>query len=428
MARGEESTHGGFDSVPGNKVQFLLETIAEVNSTRDLEDVLTGIVTNTLALTGAERAILMLMEGGELRLRLARNSKGKTLDEDVTHSRWVPDEVARTGEPKILKNVPAEELADLSTSIINLRLLSLLCVPLRYKDEIIGVIYADSRATTQSFDESDLAIFQAMADQAAIAIENARLLEASLEKERIQHELRIAQSIQTGLLPAGHLPLEGFDIFGLSEPCDETGGDYFDYIEGRDGLEWIAIGDVTGHGVSAALLMTTARAGLRACAVAEPDMGACVAQLNDHLERDMDPGQFMTLFLAELDPANRCFQYLCAGHNPPLIVRASGEFEELQRTGLGLGIMAGSRYGVAGSVDLAPGDILFLYTDGITEARRIRGEEKEMFGMERLQGVLLESREKSAQDITKNVREAVAAWRGVTPRDDDETMVVVKAL
>jgi hypothetical protein len=204
------------------RVQRLLRTIAEVNSNRDLDSVLVSVVDRALSTTKAERAILMLVEGGKLRHRVARNYKGRDLAEDVSYSRTVPVEVARSGEARILRNTAAEDLADLGTSIISLRLLTVMCVPLRYKGRVTGVIYVDSKATSMEFQSSDLVLLNALADQAAIAIENARLLEVALQQERTQHELRIAQRIQAQLLPVGPLRAEGFDLFGISVPCDET--------------------------------------------------------------------------------------------------------------------------------------------------------------------------------------------------------------
>jgi sigma-B regulation protein RsbU (phosphoserine phosphatase) len=411
------------------RVQRLLRTIAEVNSNRDLDSVLVSVVDRALSTTKAERAILMLVEGGKLRHRVARNYKGRDLAEDVSYSRTVPVEVARSGEARILRNTAAEDLADLGTSIISLRLLTVMCVPLRYKGRVTGVIYVDSKATSMEFQSSDLVLLNALADQAAIAIENARLLEVALQQERTQHELRIAQRIQAQLLPVGPLRAEGFDLFGISVPCDETGGDYFDFLPERDGTLRVAVGDVAGHGVPAALIMSSARASLRAVSPHQPDLAVCLSNVNEHLERDLEPGQYMTMFAAELLPGSRSFRYVCAGHPPPLVVRTDGTLEWLERTGMGLGIEAGASFRCGGPVELAPGDVLFAFTDGITEASPAPegAKERDLFETDRLASLLVEIRERSAREIANGVREAIGSWRRGAPRDDDETMVVVKS-
>jgi sigma-B regulation protein RsbU (phosphoserine phosphatase) len=294
---------------------------------------------------------------------------------------------------------------------------------------VTGVIYVDSKATSMEFQSSDLVLLNALADQAAIAIENARLLEVALQQERTQHELRIAQRIQAQLLPVGPLRAEGFDLFGISVPCDETGGDYFDFLPERDGTLRVAVGDVAGHGVPAALIMSSARASLRAVSPHQPDLAVCLSNVNEHLERDLEPGQYMTMFAAELLPGSRSFRYVCAGHPPPLVVRTDGTLEWLERTGMGLGIEAGASFRCGGPVELAPGDVLFAFTDGITEASPAPegAKERDLFETDRLASLLVEIRERSAREIANGVREAIGSWRRGAPRDDDETMVVVKS-
>ena len=406
-------------------VHLLLDTIAEVSSNRDLDALLSSVADRTLQLTGAERAVIMLVESGELIWRVGRDSRGRDLSRDASYSRSVPVKVLRTGRPEILANTADENPIDLGQSIISLRLLTVMCAPLTYKGRTIGVVYVDSRATTREFTDSDLTLFTTLANQAGIAIENARLHQESLEKERIEHELRIAQDIQRNLLPRDSFPLAGYDLYGMSEPCDETGGDYFDYFPSRDGKVQIAIGDVVGHGVGAALYMATARALLRAFEHVEPEPSVVFERINDFLERDMDSGQFMTLFLCELDPAERTFRYVCAGHNPPVLFRANGTQEELSRTGIGLGIADGVSFRTEGPFALEPGDLLFMFTDGIPEARNAS---KDQFDPERMLEIVGRSRDSSAREITANVRRAVDEFRGDVPVDDDLTMVVLKVL
>jgi len=412
-------------------IDILLDTIAEVSTTIDLDELLMSVVDKTLEFTQAERGILLLFDGSDddgrplLRARVARDSLRRDLPSDTVYSRSVPEKVAREGRALCLIDAASASEASLGQSIVDLRLLTVMCVPLRVKDKTIGVLYVDSRASSREFTDSDLMLFKALSFQLAIAIENARLVNEALEAERLQQSLLLARDIQKSLLPPGELALPGFDIYGMSMSCDETGGDYFDYIRVRDGHLGLVVGDVSGHGISAALYMATARALMRAFASTEPDLARVFHALNNSLERDMGTGRFMTLFYGDLDVAEMTLRYVRAGHNEPLLYRAAtGKFEELRAPGMALGFVRDYDFLVAGPVSIEPGDILILYTDGIPEARDASGEQ---YGMERFQEVLDAWRSRPAQEIVDRVVHEVAAYTGSDVFEDDLTLIVAKA-
>ncbi|MHC4472828.1 MAG: PP2C family protein-serine/threonine phosphatase [Planctomycetota bacterium] len=406
-------------------LDILLDTIAEVNSNISLQDLLISVVDKTLAFTGAERGILMLYDdGGELSVGVARDSLRRTLPGDLTYSRSVPLKVAKEGKAVCLIDAASANEAQLGQSILDLRLLTVMCVPLKVKERTIGVLYVDSKASSREFGDSDLTLFKALSYQLAIAIENARLVTEALEKERMQQSLDIARDIQKSLFPLGGLALPGYDIYGLSRPADETGGDYFDYIRVRDNQLGLAIGDVSGHGIGAALFMATARALLRAFLLSEEELGSVFCDLNNSLERDMGTGKFMTLFYADLQLDERKLYYVKAGHNDPILYRReSNEFEELKAPGMALGFVRDYAYEVAGPVELFPGDILLLYTDGIPEARSTL---KEQFGMERMCEIVRGKRTRPASEIVEGIVREVAEFIGDNPYDDDLTLIVTK--
>lgn len=410
-------------------IDILLDTIAEVSSTIDLDALLTSIVDKTLEFTKAERGILMLFdEKGELRVRVARDSLHRTLDTaGLIYSRSVPQKVAKEGKALHMIDAASQNEASLGQSILDLKLLTIMCVPLKVMDKTIGVLYVDSRASARGeFGESDLLLFKALSYQLAIAIENARLLKEALEKERMQQELLIARDIQENLLPPAKLSLPGYDVYGFSRPCDETGGDYFDYVRTREGKLGLAIGDVSGHGIGAALFMATARALLRAFLSTGSDLGRVIGDLNNALERDMGAGKFMTLFYGEIDLAERMLRFVKAGHNEPVIYRAGKDaFEEIDAPGMALGFLRDFEYEVAGPVSLETGDVLLLYTDGIPEARNA---EKEQFGMERMLAALRARRTRSAKEIAEGIHREVAEFAGRRGFEDDLTLIVVKVL
>jgi sigma-B regulation protein RsbU (phosphoserine phosphatase) len=406
-------------------VSILLQTIAAVNSNLELETLIVNVVDLTLELTGAERGILLLYEGEQLRVRMARDSRRRNLPPNIHFSHSVPAKVAKEGKAICLLDAAAAGGVDFSHSIADLKLLTVMCVPLRVKDRIIGVLYVDSQATSKEFTNSDLTLLNALAYQVAITLDNARLLEHYVEKQRIQQGLFIARDIQRSLLPSGPLVVPGFDVHGVSVGCEETSGDYFDYIRMQEGRVGIVVGDVAGHGIGAALFMATARALLRAFLYADSDPAVTLGNLNNFLSEDMETGRFMTMFYGDLDVASRTLRYVRAGHNAPLVYRrASDSFEELEAPGVALGMVRGFKYREAEPVKIHPGDILFLFTDGIIET--MNGA-KEQFGIERAADLVRKNRDRPSKEICDTLRAAVDEFSDHAPPQDDLTVIVARA-
>ena len=406
-------------------VSILLQTIAAVNSSMELETLIVNVVDLTLELTGAERGILLLFEGEQLRVRMARDSRRRNLPPNIHFTHSVPAKVAKEGKAICLLDAASAGNLNLGQSIADLKLLTVMCVPLRVKDRVIGVLYVDSHATSKEFSKADLTLLNALAYQVAITLDNARLLEHYVEKQRIQQGLFIARDIQRSLLPGGPLAVPGFDIHGVSVGCEETSGDYFDYIRMGEGRIGMVVGDVAGHGIGAAMFMATARALLRAFLYANSDPAVTLGNLNNFLSEDMETGRFMTMFYGDLDVANRTLTYVRAGHNPPLLYhRSTDAFEELEAPGVALGMVRGFRFRTSDPVRIEPGDMLFLYTDGIIETMDAR---KEQFGIERVADILRKNRERSSKEICDLIRNAVDEFSDHAPPQDDLTMIVARA-
>jgi sigma-B regulation protein RsbU (phosphoserine phosphatase) len=250
------------------------------------------------------------------------------------------------------------------------------------------------------------------------------------ERDRMQRSLMIAHDIQIHLLPHEPPSVEGFDIAGSSNYCDETGGDYFDYIElpDRPGELGIAVGDITGHGVAAALLMATARAVLRSHAIADvKDLGRMLEDINLHLIRDTGDTRFLTLFYGVLDGPNSRLTWVSGGHDPAMWLRYGGDgVEELtDGSGMLLGVFEKATYTESAPITLTQGDVVVIGTDGIWEALNAEGEQ---FGKQRLAGVIKDNAARSAEEIVAAIQQEVAAFRGSAPQEDDITVVVVKKL
>jgi sigma-B regulation protein RsbU (phosphoserine phosphatase) len=250
------------------------------------------------------------------------------------------------------------------------------------------------------------------------------------ERERMKQSLTLAMEVQQQLLPQEPPKLAGFDIAGKSDYCEETGGDYYDFIDLMEigpGKLGIAVGDVSGHGIGAALLMASARAVLRSHAVRHgSDLGQLFDTLNRHLVADTGDEQFMTLFYGVLDAGTHSFSWTSGGHDPALwLRRASGQIEELPNTGMPVGVMEEASYGQAGPITLQPADVIVIGTDGIWEAANSAGE---VFGKQRLRDLLAASSDQTAHGIRTAVVRSVHEFLEAEPQEDDITLVVIKAL
>ncbi len=414
----------GDDRVDTAKVKTLLNTMAELISNMDPDHLLQTILDRSIRLVGAERGILFQkQQDGKMRIKLARDADGNEVTGQVQYSTRVVNDVMNTGKPVLLK-VGAGNVTDLSQSVVDLKLRAVMCVTLSIKERILGVIYVDSRIASREFKPSDLKFFDALANAMAITIENARLVAEYVETERLKESMEIARGIQQGLLPDNPVGLKGFDIAGKLKAVDVAAGDYFDFIEIPGNRLGLVVGDVSGHGVGPAIVMSSVRAMLRGLTHLNFGLGALLEYINDQLGRDTDLDIFMSLFVGAIDLTDKSLVYGSAGHIPQLLYKPEkNEFFELKRTGIALGVDDGARYKASHKMELEPGDLLAFYTDGILERRT----GMEMFGMDRLKKLLVEHRTRTAEEIISIVLEEVYRF---SPQevDDDLTLVVVRVL
>ncbi len=249
-----------------------------------------------------------------------------------------------------------------------------------------------------------------------------------IERERMQQSLNLAREIQQNLLPKSNLKVKGFDIAGKSIYCDETGGDYYDFISTQDGeiqKIWVAIGDVAGHGISSALLMATARASLRQRVSLPGSAAQIISDVNLQLVNDVeDSGQFITMFFLAVTPESRELEWVRAGHDPAIIYDPGSDlFSELGGTGIVLGVDAEWIYEDNKKTDLSNGQIIFLGTDGIWEARNEKGE---MLGKESVLNIIRQNSSLDATQIIESVFNTLNQFIGEGKIDDDITAVVIK--
>jgi serine phosphatase RsbU (regulator of sigma subunit) len=404
----------------------LLALISKVSVTllapATLDETLRQVVALVFEAVPAERCLIMLRDAEkELKIRVAqlRNSKDET--GEVRVSRSIIEEVVGQGRSVLTSDAQHDPRFMSSTMTIQ-GIRSVLAVPLGVGERIFGMIYADSPLAEAKFSQDHLTVLTTLASVAAIRVENARLMEEDLERERFERELNLAREIQQRFQPSGAPNVAGYEMQGISFPCYEIGGDYYDFIERPDGRMVIALGDVSGKGTSAALLMSSLHAAMHAQIPAHKTLGDTISAVNRYLAETIPFNRFITLFCAELDPVSGSLSFLNAGHNPPLIAHAGGSMEQLAAGGIPLGIMPDAVYR-EGRAQLQPGDALVIYSDGVSETQNASGEE---YGPVRLYNTVSRYLESTAAGIRDKIEADLTKFAQGTPANDDITLVIVK--
>lgn len=404
-------------------LQILLDTIAAVTANIDLDTVLRDIVDRSLQVTSAERAILLLGEqSDDLVVRMAMDREGRALEGELQWSRSLVRRCLEEGVAVRSVVQSDQEALELGQSVYDLKLRAVMCAPMRARNRTVGVIYVDSRAVRREFSSRDLALFGAISAQLAISVENARLHADSLEKVRLQKDVEIARRIQQHLLPPVPKGLGGLQLGMRYVAAEQASGDTYDLLPLSGGRLAVVIGDVTGHGVGAALLTHAVQAALRSYLELIDDAATVVTRINQRLVAGVETGNFMSLLLAIVDPRARTLEYVNAGHPGLLLCRESG-VTVLEKTGMVLGVVGEQVYRASPKIELAPGDLLFFHTDGVDEAMSPR---REMFGVERLQAVLARARSLPAEEVVGAVEEALWQHVGNGAVEDDFTMIALQ--
>jgi len=293
-------------------------------------------------------------------------------------------------------------------------------IPLSIQGENKGALCIEEKRGTEQFSDDDLQLLHTMGGQMIISLENARLFKESLERQRLQEELNIAREIQQGLLASDFNVSDGWNIFGKNVPSREVGGDYFDVIKLDNGDIAFAIADVSGKGAGASLLMSNLQASLRALINVEPNLDSMVARINNILYQNTSADKYITFFIGILNPDKRTFTFCNAGHNPPLKFSQSGDVSELEEGGLIIGMMSGATYEI-GNVVIDDGDIIVMYTDGITEAENEKDEE---FGEKGLVRHVKRNLKASPEELINSIVEEVENHAVDLSAQDDVTLLI----
>ncbi|HXI28984.1 MAG TPA: SpoIIE family protein phosphatase [Vicinamibacterales bacterium] len=411
----------------------LLEGLRALGSGRVLDEVLAMVLDSAIDVTGAERGFIMMANRDKrLEFKLARargkvTLPGRTFDT----SRKIPETVFATGQQTIVEDLLDGDLAQLHTGTVALGIRHVLCTPLRLvryveraeqkgADEIIGVLYLDSRERGALRSVSAQSALETLSAEAALAIENARLYREALDKAKFEQELKVAAAIQQSLLPAGNREGPFFSTAAASIACRAVGGDFFDYVDLAASRFGFIVGDVAGKGSPAALLASAVLGMFSAEATYQSSPAPLITRLNHGLFRRAIESRFLTTFYGILG-TDGSFTYCNAGHNPPLLVSASG-IRRLDKGGVVLGLFEQATFEEE-TVTLEKGDLIIAFSDGVTEAMNPDSEE---FTDDRLLACANAHRGEAPQRILDALLADVQAFCAGATQSDDVTVVMVR--
>ena len=397
---------------------FSLELMREA----PLEALLERLLTKLSHLLKPNRSAILLRDGeGNLTQALARGAHGK-VPAPLSLSRTMVEAALERREAMLVSDPRLDPRLAQADSLIGSGVTSVMTMPMEHEGQIVGLLYLDARGNRKPFTAEDLQVVASLGHLAAARIQQARVSESLRHARLLEHELALARQIQERLLPDRAPHLEGFELFGHNRPCHEVSGDLFGYFPRRDGRLWVVLADVAGKGMGAGLLMASFQAYLRAWAEDTDDPSVLAARISAELARRTSTNRYITAFLALLDPVSGRVRCTSAGHNPVPIYRSTGEQELLESMGFPLALFPGTPYGSL-EVTLGPGDVLFLYTDGISEAVSPEGVE---FGLEGATRVLCANPGIPLEHMHRNLQEALEKPTRGAPLTDDRTLILVR--
>lgn len=415
----------------------LLDVARALGTGLALEDILTTVVDAAIRITGTDRGVLLLAgTSGELNAVVARDRQNRTIAlEQLQVSKSVVKRVASSRRELIVSDVGDEMSSNPQESMASLALRTVVAIPVdklpviesvdvtitSRQSELLGVLYLDSRRPTSAFSDLDREVLRTLAREAATVVENARLFAAARAKARLDHEIQIASEIQQRLLPKSLPNLPGVAVAGSTLACYSVGGDCFDVIELGGGRYGFFVGDVSGKGISAALLATLLQGVFFTTAAMDIPICDIFSRVNAYLcDRTLE-SRYATVFYGVLEP-DGSFEYVNAGHVPPLVRRETGELEPLESQNFPVGLLPEAEY-QSGRTLLRSGDCVVIYTDGVSEAANPRNE---LFEEARLRKVIEGFQGHTVEELADAVSSAVKAFTGGAPQSDDITLLIVQ--
>ena len=414
----------------------LLDVARALQSSFSLEDVLGSVVDAAVRVTHTERGVLMMLNAsGEFAPTVARDAHRTTIESkslDVSQS--VLRQVAASRRELIVTDMGDETQWQAQASVVRLQIHSVVALPLErmrmadsldttsagQQSELLGVLYLDSHQPGAAFSDLDRAVLRSLAIEASTVIENARLFTAARQMERMSHELEIACDLQQQLLPKSFPQAPHFQVAGWNLACQSVGGDYFDVLELPGNKHAFVVADVAGKGIAAALLACMLQGIVATASGFDLDPAKVAMRINNYLYERSGIERYATVFLSSLD-ADGNFEYVNAGHVPPLVRTATGQVYPLTSESFPLGMFDFAEFH-SSKVKLSPGDIVLVYTDGFTEAANPEGE---FFGEPRLRDLLKQEPGKTLDELLAKIQAVVREFTRGASQSDDMTLLVI---
>ena len=412
-----------------NHLRTLYEITGTMNSSLDFDEVLNNVMDSVMRVTNAQRGFLMIADdGGELRTLVIKGVDGATLDAEG-YSTTIVREVVKSRRPLLTNNAQFDTRYEAGASIIMRGLRAILCSPMLVtdhrgedRDRLVGIVYVDTAMRSGNFSEADRDLLSAVAGQAGIALENARLYAVAVEKGRMEKELQMAREIQEDLLPHKMPRIPGYEVAPVWQAARETAGDFYDVFALDDERFGVVIADVSDKGAGAALFMAVARTMIRSHAHVGLNPVETVSRTNDLILEDAEAGMFVTVYHSHFYSDGRSL-HVNAGHNPPLFYQYSTKsLEYLPRGGRAVGWFPDNPLEEV-QIKLTPGDVIVYYTDGVTDAENLSGE---AYGESRLENVITSNPGLSADDLLGAIVHDLDSFCAGAPPFDDMTVVVVR--
>ena len=406
------------------ELSVLNDISTAVSTTNDLTQVIELIIRECVAHLNVEQGAIMLLDESEA------DGQFRTIVREIdTESDIVPYHfgVQLTGwmiknqQPLLINNL-ANDNRFTNLSDDEFPISSILSTPLKTKGKLIGVLNVFNKISADGFSTDDQRILTIIASQSAQVVENARLYEEEQALQKIEEELKFAHDIQTNLLPKSNPQINGYDIAGKSLAAKEVGGDYFDFINIDKNHNAICLGDISGKGMPAAMLMANLQATLRGQAIFTKSPSECLTRSNKLLFRSTDLQKFATFFYGILNSKTDEFHFSNAGHDPPFHISSNKKITRLDKGGTVLGFMEDFNFEEA-TQKIKSGDTIVIHSDGITEALNSKNTE---FGEERLLKLVLNNLQLKAEQLISKVFDAVKTFVKDVPQSDDITIVVIK--
>ena len=421
-------------------LSVLLDVARSLSSGLSLEDILASVVDAAISITRTERGVLLLANpAGQMETAVARNAqRGMLRTEDIQVSQGVIKRVMASRREIVVGDAmdAGGGAANHGESMTRLDLHTVVAIPIDKKpvieavdvtvaarqSDLLGILYLDSKQSASTFSALDREVVRSLAHEAATLIDNARLFAAARLKARLDHDIEIASKIQQGLLPKELPNLADVAVAGSTLACYSVGGDCFDVIDLDRGRHGFFVGDISGKGIPAALLATLLQGIFFTTASMENiALTAVFSRVNRYLAERAGGDRYATVFYGVLEKTGE-FEYVNAGHVPPLIRRKSGAIERLDLASFPVGMFPEAEYESA-SVKLEKGDFLVIYTDGVSEAVNTKTE---MFEEERLQHLLESFQGQTVEQLAETIREGVKTFTQGAPQSDDITILVVQ--